>query len=213
MESAVAAKIRKLEYIARSEQEGRVHLEHKLDEAKRVHGQLHAQLEAVKQALAAQHAEAVDKQILIQHEIQRWAKEFEDLRTLVILGNQAQTKMQDEMEHYRNEIEIRDAELLAVRQQRADSDEALRELELEYERLLSSTMEGNGTECLPTCYQHATGAAEHDMGSATGDSALRGDVLEKKTARAQRNAPVSSPQVLQTTPRTPPVMPERALAR
>jgi len=207
VESAEAAKIRKLEYIARSEQEGRVHLEHKLDEAKREQGQLHAQLEEVKQSLAAQHAEAVDKQILIQHEIQIWAKQFEDLRTLVILGNQAQTKMQDELDYYRNEVETRDSELLAVRQQLADSDQALHELELEYERLLSSKEVGDGTEGQQTSHPNAD---KRDGGSET---ANRADISQKRRAQAQGNAPISSPQVLRTTPRTPPVMPERALAR
>ena len=155
-----AEKIKKLEFIARSEQEGRIHLERKLEEAKTVHGQLHAQLEDVKQALAAQHADAVDKQILIQQEIQRWAGEFEDLRTLVILGNQAQTKMQDELDHYKHTVRCREAEIEELRQDLADRDRGLQKPGTENESLCdalggrdASGGWGRRARCFPCCRQ------------------------------------------------------------
>lgn len=38
-------------------------------------------------------------------------------------------------------------------------------------------------------------------------------MLERDSAREQRSAPISSPRVVQTTPRTPPVMHDKAAVR
>lgn len=196
-----AEKIRKLEFIARSEQEGRILLERKLEEAKTVHHQLRVQLEDVKQALAAQHTEAVDKQILIQQEIQRWAGEFEDLRTLVILGNQAQTKMQNELEHHRHAVECREAEIKELMTQLADRDQDLQEMGMENERLRNALGEDDKTGELK-------GKLEKD---SIDPEAKRRD--GGASARGIQSASFMSPQVLQTTPRTPPVFPDKGASR
>ena len=100
-------KISRLQQQLEIEQVARLHLQRELDDGRTKYTQLELKWEEARQEYKMSHADTIDKQILIQGEMQRWSDEFETLRKLVLVGNDAQNHLQEELTRVTSTLNLR----------------------------------------------------------------------------------------------------------
>ena len=120
-------KLSRLQQQLEVEQVARLHLQRELDDGRTKYTQLELKWEEARQEYKMSHADTIDKQILIQGEMQRWSDEFETLRKLVLVGNDAQNHLQEELTRVTSTLAAREDELRQVRLEKDELKIALEE--------------------------------------------------------------------------------------
>jgi len=224
--AADAEKMKKLEYIARVEQEARINLMREMQEEKEAHGKevefLKKQFEDVKKTLMLQQSDALVKQSEIQAEIGRWVDEFENLRGLVMTNNELQT----EMERLEHELSTKDDEIRKLKDAlRGDLDaESSSQDETEGSLVVSKRRVQRAAKPNASWAENSTPGetggghkgGDSEMGVSGGSTPDEDEWLLQKAQvgsqpAAPRAATMSSPrrtapQILAVRPRTPPPM-------
>ena len=124
-------KISRLQQQLEIEQVARLHLQRELDDGRTKYTQLELKWEEARQEYKMSHADTIDKQILIQGEMQRWSDEFETLRKLVLVGNDAQNHLQEELTRVTSTLAAREDELRQVRLALEERDDLLSQRDAE----------------------------------------------------------------------------------
>ena len=159
--AADAEKMKKLEYIARVEQEARINLTRELQDLKEAHGKeveyLTKRFEDVKNALMLQQSDAILKQSEIQAEIGQWVDEFQNLRGVVMTNNE----LQGQVERLNEALQIQEHDLLTKDDEIRRLKDALRG-DFDAEDSCQDEMEGS----LVVSKKRAQRAAKHDASCA-----------------------------------------------